>query len=777
MTSGVLPSLSPGGEIAVLAAASLLFGGALALAWISRRRAPALTELAEWAEVSRSLVNRAAILAVFVRRDGTVSFISDQLLSLTGYKAEDVIGKKWLDVFVASQDRQQVFDAFAKIWTPEFARSSEYPIITRDGSKRMIRWMRMLLHDADGAPTGVCSIGEDLTAAQTQAERIDRIQDFYERILENITSGVFVADVTGHLFYANAAMRGRSGILPHEIGDTSSAGPLPRSLAPFRPAYLAARRALHSTHFDSIKVKRHDGEERQHSGWMIPLMQDGAFDGMVCVTEDVTERNRVEQELLVNRDMLSEIVSLTSDWVWECDENARYTYASGRISKVLGYSPEEVIGMYPCDLAPPDEVASVAKVLKPLIANPRPFSGIEVVGLHREGRRVLLEVSGVPMYGSDGAFSGYRGVNTDITEREAEKRLRQRLASAIAYAQDVILILDRDGIIEYVNPVFETVTGYAREEAIGYTARQLLDSRDHPEEDHEEMWSQLASGLTWTGRFVNRRKDGGLYHADATISPMFDDDLTITGFVAVQRDVTETVELTDRLRRAIEMERFGNLVSGVAHEVRNPLNSIQAAVAALELEVGDQLDAQELFDIVRSQVARLAQLMRDLLVIGKPIDEMSLEQRRGDELIADALKLWRATHPEIDPRRIRFVADGNVELRVDPIRMQQVIINLLDNAFQHGGDETDVVVAVRSRDESCCISVCDSGKGIATEALHRVFEPFFTTHRGGTGLGLALVKSIIERHGGNVSLSSNDPLPGCTFEIILPIRQCEEVPA
>lgn len=473
------------------------------------------------------------------------------------------------------------------------------------------------------------------------------------------------------------------------------------------------------------------------------------------------------------RDVLNSIVTLTSDWIWECDLHARYTFASGRVLDVLGYSPEQVIGKTACDLAPPDETANVVKTLRPLLDEPRAFSGLEVVGLHREGRRVLLEVSGMPVYGIDGTVRGYRGVVKDVTEREENKRERQRLATAIGHAEDIVLIFNRNGTIEYVNPAFETVTGYGRHEAIGNTGK-MLQCDAQPVEAIDEMWAHLQAGHTWTGHIINARRDGTLFHVDATISPIFDDNSAITGFVAVQRDVTEKLELIGRLRKAVEMERFGNLVSGVAHEVRNPLNAIQAAAAALELDYGGEADARELFHIVHSQVDRLAQLMRDLLVIGKPIDQMWLQRSRGSEIVQEALALWRAGHPEMNGERVRLEGESRVELLVDSTRMQQVLVNLLDNALQHGGDRTNVVISIADRMDGCAIRVRDSGRGVKPSDADRIFEPFFTTRHGGTGLGLALVKSIVQRHGGRVSLRNNDPDPGCTFEIVLPAAPAKE---
>jgi two-component system, cell cycle sensor histidine kinase and response regulator CckA len=466
--------------------------------------------------------------------------------------------------------------------------------------------------------------------------------------------------------------------------------------------------------------------------------------------------------------MLAELIDLTTDWIWQCDAGARYTFASARIRDFLGYEPREVIGKTACDFMAPPDAPRAAAVLRTLLAEPRSFARVELLCRHRDGRNIALEVTGIPLIDADGVLHGYRGVVRDVSEREAQKRALDRLVAAIDHAGDVVMIADREARIEYVNPAFEHVTGYRSADVVGRRP-SILKSGLQPAEFYEAMWGELGAGRQWSGHFINKRSDGTLYHADATISPIFGDAAEITGFVAVQRDVTETLALLDQLRSAGEMERFGKLVSGVAHEVRNPLNAIQAAAAALELDSGNDPEARPLFHIVRSQVDRLAQLMRDLLIIAKPVHQEWLQRWRARDVVAEAVAEWRIAHPEAPPARVslRLVRDGPVW--VDASRMQQVIVNLLDNAAQHSDAEAKIVIVVEHERERCRIAVRDAGSGVTPANLDHVFEPFFTTRRGGTGLGLSLVKSIVEQHGGSVSLRSNEPSPGCTAEVVLPV--------
>ena len=465
-------------------------------------------------------------------------------------------------------------------------------------------------------------------------------------------------------------------------------------------------------------------------------------------------------------EIIAQFLQMTTDWVWQCDSGARYTYASARIRDFLGYDRRELIGKTACDFMAPADAQRAAAVLRDVLRNPRPFSHVELLCEHRDGSVVALDVSGMPIIDADGSFHGYRGVVHDVTEREAQKLALERLATAMDHAGDMVVITDRDGRVEYANPTFERMTGYCSEDVLGEYP-SLWRAGDQSAKLYDEICMELRAGRRWSGHLINKRLSGALFHTDSTISPIFDGAGGITGYVGVHRDATETMTLLGRLRSAAEMERFGRLVSGVAHEVRNPLNAIQAATAALELDSGNDPDAQPLFQIVRSQVQRLAQLMRDLLVIAKPVHENWLQPLRIGEVVVDALASWHR-----DPHvRVSLAVDFDGQVWLDSGRMHQVIDNLLDNAVQHSGPEPEIAITVQGDGAVCRIAVRDAGRGVKANDLAHVFEPFFTTRPGGTGLGLSLVKSVVEQHGGSVALRPNEPGPGCTAEVVLPVAK------
>jgi len=279
-----------------------------------------------------------------------------------------------------------------------------------------------------------------------------------------------------------------------------------------------------------------------------------------------------------------------------------------------------------------------------------------------------------------------------------------------------------------------------------------------------------------------RRKDGSALAVDMT-------SLTIVferrrARLLLCRDMTAEAEaqveqerLQESLRRSESMAAMGALVAGVAHEVRNPLFSISASVDALETDLRDQPEFVELAGLLRSQVARLTQLMRDLLDYGKPA-ALSLAAVQPGDPVRVALRACAPLARSKDVELTAQVAPGLPPLALDAGRMEQVLENLLANAVQHAPRGTSVRLAAHLADGGGGVELCveDEGSGIETADLERLFEPFFSRRKGGTGLGLPIVQRIVEAHGGVVR-AANRSQGGAIFTVTLPVPSREAVSA
>lgn len=259
-----------------------------------------------------------------------------------------------------------------------------------------------------------------------------------------------------------------------------------------------------------------------------------------------------------------DLVETTSDWLWEVDANGVYTYASPKVRELLGYAPQEVLGKTPFDFMPPDEARRIRAIFAEIAAARRPFERLEKVNRHRDGRFVTLETSGVPIFDGQGQFCGYRGIDRDITARKRDETTRRLLAAALEQSADLVMIVDRQGLISYVNPALCAATGYTAEELIG-SKPSVLKSGVQDADTYAELWRTILSGQPYQNVIINRRKDGSLYHEQKTITPLRDPASGyITHFVSTGKDISEALRLSERLN----FLAFHDPLTGLANRAR-----------------------------------------------------------------------------------------------------------------------------------------------------------------------------------------------------------------
>jgi PAS domain S-box-containing protein len=381
---------------------------------------------------------------------------------------------------------------------------------------------------------------------------------------------------------------------------------------------------------------------------------------------------------------------------------------------------------------------------------------------------------------STSAYQNMQQARFISEQKKTEDDLR-RLSTAIEQSEETVVITDTDGIIQYVNPSFEKVTGYSREEVAGQTPR-LLKSGRQDETFYSDLWKTITSGETWNGRFINKRKNGELYTDEASISPVRGKDGTITGYVAVRRDITAELQQEEDFRQAQKMESVGQLAGGIAHDFNNMLQAIQGfAEILLERLTGGTVEHNSAQEIIKA-AKRAAGLTRKLLVFSRKqsVDkkEMDLNEtvRESEALLCTLLG---------ESIRIDLHLAGDLpKIYADHGQMAQIIMNLAVNArdaMPGGGRLTIATDQIRFSEKDAaglpdvdpgmfvCLSVNDTGCGMNKAVQERLFEPFFTTKEvgKGTGLGLAVIYGIVKQNRGWVHVYSEENRGTC-FKIYLP---------
>ncbi len=355
-----------------------------------------------------------------------------------------------------------------------------------------------------------------------------------------------------------------------------------------------------------------------------------------------------------------------------------------------------------------------------------------------------------------------------ILQRKRVEIEIRRMAMAIEQAAEAIVITDTQGAIQYVNPAFERISGYSREEALGKNPR-ILKSGKQDTEFYRRMWSILTAGGIWHGHFANQRKDGSLYEVEASISPIRDTAGRTVSYVAASRDVTHEMQLEQQMRQAQKMEAIGRLAGGIAHDFNNLLTSILGYSHLVwdELDEGHPMRS-DLDEIIRAG-DRAAALTKQLLAFSRK-EMIQAKPVNLNAVVMDLDKLLRRTLGE-DIELVTVVDSEMGRVKADAGLLEQVVMNLAINArdaMPKGGTltiQTSIIklsaaLAKNHPDarpgEYVALTVRDTGVGMSEEVREHCFEPFYTTKEAGkgTGLGLSIVYSIIKQFDGFVEIES-----------------------
>src|SRR5713226_1580072 len=378
--------------------------------------------------------------------------------------------------------------------------------------------------------------------------------------------------------------------------------------------------------------------------------------------------------------------------------------------------------------------------------------------------------------------------STSLAPEQALERSLKELAD-IKFALDqstIVAITDQRGIINYVNDEFCRISKYSREELLGQDHR-IINSGYHPKEFIRNLWTTIGSGRVWKGELRNRAKDGSIYWVDTTIVPFLNPEGKPYQYVAIRHDITQrklaeeqVLQQAAELQRAAQLSFVGELAAGLAHEIKNPLAGIQGAVDILIRRRDKNDPEREALEGMRHEVERIDSTVRALLGRARP-RLVSVRASSLTEIVGRAVNLARAQLTNASARSGRVSLEFDppadaITISIDPAQIEDAVLNLVINSIEAADVDGQVKIRVaRSQndraeeyEDEAIVEVSDNGRGISEEDLTRIFNPFFTTRPGGTGLGLPAVRRIARAHGGRVEVQSALGR-GSTFALYLPV--------
>ena len=494
------------------------------------------------------------------------------------------------------------------------------------------------------------------------------------------------------------------------------------------------------------------------------------------------EHKRTEETLRQPEERYRTIVEEMEEVYYELDLDGNYTFFNDVMCKQLGRTREELMGMNYRVYTPEEDVKSVYKIYNEVYRTGKPRRWYPMVNIRKDGTRIFVEDSIFPLRSATGEIVGFKGISRDVTERKrAEEALRQseeKYRTILEEMDEGYYEVDVAGSYTFLNDVVCAMLGYTRKELMGMNYRIYT-----PEEDIRSVY-KVYNEVYRTGKprrwypMVNIRKDGTRIFVENSILPIRNPEGEINGFRGISRDVTERKRMEEERRQmeqkaqlASRLASVGEMASGIAHEINNPLTGV-IGYAQLLLQEDLPENIRKDLETINDGAQRVANVIQRLLAFAR----QSKPQRTYvhiNEVVATTLDL-RGYH--LETSNIKVAAQLAPDLPVtiaDAGQLQQVFLNLIVNAeteMKLARGSGRLTVKTEQIDTIIRISFEDDGPGIAKENLERIFDPFFTTRQvgQGTGLGLSVCYGIVSEHGGRIYAESK-PGRGATFIVELPI--------
>jgi PAS domain S-box-containing protein len=755
--------------------------------------------LAQSEERYRTLVEES-FDGIWIQKGFKINFANRRLYEMLGYEEGELEGiDHWLvyhpDFQAITRER-----AKARMLGESVPSTYEVKFLRKDGSSFWGEINAKVLNFL-GEP-GIQVWARDISERKQAEETLCAERERFRSLSENSPFGMVMIDKDGVFKYINPKFKELFG---YDLND------VPDGKTWFRKAYPDPNYRHHviGTWIKDLKsikpgekrseiftVKCKDGTERIIH--FIPVPLETGENLTAC--EDITDRKKAEEMLIRSEERFNQVAESAGEWIWEINADGLYTYVNPVVEKILGFKPEEIVGKkYFYDFFTPEVREELKKAAFQAFAKKEPFIKFLNPNVNKIGNIVFLETTGTPIINNNGTLLGYRGVDTDVTERKrAEEALKEsegKYRHLVEESFDGIYIHNGFNII-FANRQFQEMLGYKADE-LEVMDHWLVFHPDYQDLTRQRAQARLRGEKVPPPQYEIKlqRKDGSSCDAELNARRILLGNKPVIQVCV--KDITQHKEaeremkaLEEQFRQSQKMEAIGGLAGGIAHDFNNLLTVIKgyAELSCLGLDRSDPLRGN-IEEILKAS-ERATNLTRQLLAFGRR-QILEFKVINLNTLLKDLDKmLHRILGEDID--LVYHLAEDIGKVKTDPGQIEQVVLNLAVNArdAMPSGGKLTIQTSNVELDEAYArihmgtspghyvmLSVSDSGAGMAPEVRERIFEPFFTTKEKGkgTGLGLSTVYGIVKQSGGNINVYS-EPGLGTTFKIYLPRVEEEEDP-
>lgn len=626
------------------------------------------------------------------------------------------------------------------------------------------------------------ALTKEIEQRKLASKELELKSAYLDQLIENAPEAVVIVDNTDHVLRINSEFTRMFGYQAHEaIGKDINSLIVPEELSDLATFISNRVTEGQKANIESLR-RRKDGSLIEVSILGAPVHTESGQVGVYGIYRDISDRKAMEVKLEKSEKYYRSLIENSLDVVAVLDLGGLITYNSPSLEKALSLERDEMVGQSAFTLIHPDDQFKTRSVFEAAAANPGSNYTIEARVRNKDGTWGIWQIKGVCVTGEE----SYIVVNaTDITLRKsAEDKIRQ-LSGAVEQSPVSVVITDRDGRIEYVNPWFKEITGYSLEEVIGKRP-SLLKSGFTSDSEYQNLWKTIISGGRWRGEFHNRRKNGELYWESATISGIKDAAGRIINFIAVKEDITERKAAEKELIEAREraeaaMRAKSDFLATMSHEIRTPMNGV-IGMTDLLLDSDLNPEQRDYVRTIQSSGDTLLAVINDILDYSK-IDSGKLDlEKQPLNLITGIETTLDVFSAKASKKNIELIYSIDplvpVDLIGDETRIKQILMNLVNNALKFT-EKGEIFISVKpgstaenTGDIELLFSVKDTGIGIPHDKMDRLFKSFSqvdssTTRKyGGTGLGLAISARLVQLMGGRIWVESVEG-SGSTFSFTI----------
>ena len=734
-------------------------------------------ELKESEERFKMLFEKAPVGYQSLDENGYLIDVNGTWLELMGYHKDEVIGR-WFGDFLAFECIELFKREFGLI-NASGRVNAEFEMIRKNGSIIIIQFECRIGHAINGDSKQAQCILSDITERRKAERAIADERILLRTLIDNIPDPIYVKDTLGRKLISNRAdleilgSSGKNSVFGKTDLETSYPGDSLQTFLDDMSVIQTAQPIINKLEFFTDK----HGAKRHFLTSKMPLSNDsGEIIGLVGVGHDITALKQSEQKIL----QLSKGIEQSPASIIITDTLGNIEYVNSKFFEISGYTFEDVKGKRPNILQSGYTKDNEYRKLWKTITSGNEYH-TELQNKKKNGELHWESILISPIRDEEGTIVNYMAIKEDITSRKKADFEILKLSVAIEQSPASVIITNTQGVIEYVNEKFLSVSGYSKQELIGKVLR-ILKPGHTADEVYIDIWNKLFAGKPWNGEHQNRTKNKEIYWESVQISPIINPEGKVTNFVVLSENISDRKKMEKDLiaakEKAEESDRLKSaFLANMSHEIRTPLNSILGFSDLLTTPDLDSEIQRDYANLINSSGTNLLSIINDILDISKiEAGQITLIQNEFSAL-SMVSEIQREYSLKATSKGIELIVSHRKEteeliIMSDRSRIRQVLINFVGNAIKFT-DSGYIEIGLDLRKGEIIFYVKDTGIGIPKDYHEKIFDRFRqveaaqTRKHGGNGLGLAITKNLAELLGGRIWLES-EPYVGSVFYFALP---------